>query len=69
MTSPMTTPALRQGPWPALRALLPHLWPKGEPAMRVRVALALLCLVLAKAANLVVPLFFKRLEQTHADDC
>ena len=61
MTSPTATPAARQGPWPALRALLPHLWPKGEPGLRLRVVLALCCLVLAKFANLVVPLFFKRL--------
>ena len=38
-----------------LRSLLPYLWPKGEPAMRARVVIALLCLVLAKVATVYVP--------------
>jgi ABC-type transport system involved in Fe-S cluster assembly fused permease/ATPase subunit len=54
-------PGRHHGPWAALRALSPHLWPKGQPALRMRVVIALICLVAAKAANLIVPLFFKRL--------
>jgi hypothetical protein len=45
----------------ALVALLPHLWPKGEPELRVRVVLAVACLVIAKLANVYVPFFFKGL--------
>ncbi|GMV56327.1 MAG: ABC transporter ATP-binding protein [Betaproteobacteria bacterium] len=40
----------------ALRSLLPYLW-----VYRVRVLLALACLVLAKSANIGVPLIFKAL--------
>lgn len=39
--------------------LLPYLWPKGEMELRARVVIALLLLVLAKGANVVVPLFYK----------
>ncbi|HKF63232.1 MAG TPA: ABC transporter ATP-binding protein/permease [Dongiaceae bacterium] len=49
------------GQWAAVRTLLPLLWPKGEPAMRVRVAVAILCLLLAKGANILVPMLFKHL--------
>src|SRR5215469_2075029 len=45
----------------AVRTLLPLLWPKGETAMRVRVVLAILCLLLAKGANILVPMLFKHL--------
>ena len=43
----------------ALAALLPFLWPKDEPETRRRVVLALICLVLAKAANVTIPIWFK----------
>ena len=36
--------------------LLPFLWPQGRPDLKARVLLALLSLVLAKAANVMVPL-------------
>ena len=49
------------GQWAAVRTLLPLLWPKGEAAMRVRVAVAILCLLLAKGANILVPMLFKHL--------
>lgn len=39
--------------------LLPYLWPKGEPELRARVVIAMIFLVLAKGANVVVPLFYK----------
>ena len=38
-----------------LRTLLPHLWPKDEPGLRLRVVIALAALVLAKAATVAVP--------------
>ena len=39
--------------------LLPYLWPAGEPALRMRVVLAMIFLALAKAANVIVPLIYK----------
>ena len=42
-----------------LRRLIEYLWPKGQPAMRVRVLLAVACLVLAKVAVIFVPLFYR----------
>ncbi len=42
-----------------IRKLLPYLWPKNEPALRIRVILAMLLLVAAKGANVIVPLFYK----------
>ena len=42
-----------------LRRLFEYLWPKGQPAMRVRVVLAVACLVLAKVAVIFVPLFYR----------
>ena len=36
-----------------------HLWPKGEPGLRCRVVVALVLLVLAKLANVYVPILYK----------
>ena len=41
-----------------LRSLLPHIWPKGDSALRMRVVAAIVCLVLAKVAVVTVPIFF-----------
>jgi ATP-binding cassette subfamily B protein len=38
---------------------MPHLWPAGDWDLRVRVVLAISCLVAAKVANVYVPIFFK----------
>jgi ATP-binding cassette, subfamily B, heavy metal transporter len=43
----------------ALRHLLPYLWPAGAWDLRVRVVLALVCLAVAKFANVIIPLIFK----------
>jgi len=43
----------------ALRHLLPYLWPAGAWDLRVRVVLALICLAIAKFANVIIPLIFK----------
>ncbi|MBP2314174.1 ABCB family ABC transporter ATP-binding protein/permease [Azospirillum soli] len=48
------------GEFAALRSLLPYLWPRDSVEMRVRVALAMLLLVGAKAANVYVPIFYKQ---------
>ena len=39
-----------------LTTLLPYLWPTGRFDLRARVIVALICLVLAKATNVIVPL-------------
>ena len=49
----------RRRPLATLAALLPYLWPRGERELRVRVAAALACLLLAKLVNVTVPLFYK----------
>ncbi len=46
--------------WRTIRTLLPYLWPKGEPGLRLRVLLALAFLAAAKGVNVVVPLLYKR---------
>jgi ATP-binding cassette subfamily B protein len=42
-----------------LRRFLPYLWPAGEPAMRARVIVALLLVLLAKATVLLMPFAYK----------
>ncbi len=42
-------------------SLLPYLWPAGNPVARLRVAAAMLFLVLAKGATVVVPVIYGRL--------
>ncbi|MDR3517570.1 MAG: ABC transporter ATP-binding protein/permease [Azospirillaceae bacterium] len=43
-----------------IRTLLPYLWPVGDWEMRGRVVVAMVFLVIAKVANVYVPVFFKR---------
>ncbi len=65
--SPPTSPA--RGPvvppsggrLDTLRALLPHLWPKGDTGLKIRVVVALLCLAVAKLATIYVPILFKQM--------
>jgi ABC-type transport system involved in Fe-S cluster assembly fused permease/ATPase subunit len=42
-----------------LRAVLPYLWPVGRVDLKLRVVLALLCLVLAKVITVLTPFAFK----------
>jgi ATP-binding cassette subfamily B protein len=42
-----------------LRRFLPYLWPANELALRIRVMLALACLVAAKVAVVFVPIFYR----------
>ena len=44
----------------ALVTILPYLWPRGETELKVRVVLAVICLILAKAANVLVPIAYAR---------
>jgi ABC-type transport system involved in Fe-S cluster assembly fused permease/ATPase subunit len=61
MTSTSASDRRKNGQWAAFRTVLPLLWPKGAPAMRVRVVAAMACLVLAKLANFLVPMLFRAL--------
>jgi ABC-type transport system involved in Fe-S cluster assembly fused permease/ATPase subunit len=42
-----------------IKTLLPHLWPRDSVELRVRVAAAIVCLLLAKLTNVMVPVFYK----------
>ena len=55
-----SVPPVPRSTWQTIRALLPYLWPKGEPMARVRVVLAFLCLAAAKFATVYVPLVYSR---------
>jgi ABC-type transport system involved in Fe-S cluster assembly fused permease/ATPase subunit len=44
----------------AIRQLAPHLWPRQAPELKLRVLAALACLMVAKVANVFVPLLYKR---------
>jgi len=46
--------------WGALRTLIPYLWPPGNIDLKMRVVLALSFLVIAKVANVFVPILLKR---------
>ena len=45
--------------WATLRRFLPYLWPKGEPALRARVVLAMVMVLAAKGAVLLMPFAYK----------
>ncbi|MFZ5782649.1 MAG: ABCB family ABC transporter ATP-binding protein/permease [Pseudomonadota bacterium] len=46
--------------WAVLRIVGRHLWPKGEPGLRSRVVAAMALLVVAKIANVYVPVLYKQ---------
>src|SRR5690348_544671 len=52
----MHVPRTQRGDWQTIRTLLPYLW-----GYRGRIAAALTCLVLAKVANVGVPLLMKQI--------
>ena len=45
--------------WATLRRFLPYLWPQGNPQLRVRIAIALLLVLLAKGVMLALPFAYK----------
>jgi ATP-binding cassette, subfamily B, heavy metal transporter len=45
--------------WSALRRFLPYLWPQDRPALRLRVAVAMLLVLAAKTITLAMPFFYK----------
>lgn len=61
MNPPASPPRSSPGiPFSALGRIAPHLWPVGEPMLRLRVVGALLLLAAAKAANVLVPIAYAR---------
>jgi len=44
---------------PTLKRFLPYLWPKGEPGLRLRIVIAGLLVLCAKAAILTMPFIYK----------
>ena len=48
-----------RGDWRVLGRLLPHLWPKNEPALRQRMVVSVVLLLFAKVATVYVPIFYK----------
>ncbi len=46
--------------WQTIRSLAPYMWPAGEAGLQARVVAAMLFLVLAKATNVAVPIFYKQ---------
>jgi ABC-type transport system involved in Fe-S cluster assembly fused permease/ATPase subunit len=53
------SPSPKLGEAGALRSLLPYLWPRDSVEMRLRVVLAFACLIVAKLANVYVPILYK----------
>jgi ATP-binding cassette subfamily B protein len=50
----------RQGDLHTIATLIPYLWPAGASELRIRVVVAVLCLVAAKGVNVVVPWIYKQ---------
>jgi ATP-binding cassette subfamily B protein len=57
---PQTTPDRPRSALATIISLLPYLWPKGEPAAKLRVVVAALFLVCAKLAVVAVPVLYSR---------
>ncbi len=53
-----TKPADAEG-WATLRRFLPYLWPKDNPELRIRIAVALLLVLAAKGVTLALPFAYK----------
>jgi ATP-binding cassette, subfamily B, heavy metal transporter len=53
---------------PTLKRFLPYLWPKGEPGLRMRIIVAGLLVLCAKAAVLTMPFLYKAVIDGMSDD-
>lgn len=53
---------------PTLKRFLPYLWPEGEPGLRLRIIVAGLLVLCAKAAVLTMPFLYKAVIDGMADD-
>ncbi len=56
--APNPTATRQRGALATILSLLPYLWPKGEPALRTRLVLASIAMVLAKVATVYVPVLY-----------
>lgn len=60
-TAQDTTTQQKHSQFATLKTLLPYLWPKNAVDLRVRVVVAMICLVLAKVTNVYMPLIYKQI--------
>jgi ATP-binding cassette subfamily B protein len=59
-------PGQSRSTWQTVASLLPYLWPKGDVGLRVRVVLAMACLVMAKVATVYIPIVYSHIIDTLA---
>lgn len=57
-TSRMGLPGPHRSNADTIRSLLPYLWPRDDLGARIRVVLAMACLLLAKVATIYIPLIY-----------
>ena len=57
--NPGSAPTATRNDLNTIRAMLPYIWPEGAWSLRARVLIALVLLVLAKVANVSVPMLYK----------
>ena len=61
-----------RGSWSTVFSLMPYLWPKNEPMLRLRLILASIAMLIAKIATVYVPILYShavdRLAHKPADD-
>jgi len=60
--------AARTGHLTVLRELAPYIWPAGRPELRMRVVMALVALIIAKAITLMVPIAYKAVVDLLTDE-
>jgi ATP-binding cassette subfamily B protein len=62
----------QRGSWSTVFSLMPYLWPKNEPMLRLRLILASVAMLIAKIATVYVPILYShavdRLAHKPADD-
>lgn len=56
---PATKAARNAESWPTLKRFLPYLWPKGDPAIRTRIVIAMALVLAGKAITLALPFAYK----------
>lgn len=59
MSDASSSQAERKSGWRVIKRVIPYLWPKGQPALRARVILAMIALVVAKVFTVSTPFFYK----------
>ena len=58
-SSPAPAAKDAKGDWQTVRTLLPYLWPKDRPSLRLRVVLSMVFLLAAKGVTVAVPVVLK----------